>query len=130
MAGGINTYVYALSNPISNSDSTGLNTGLFIACEVANAAYTINSAINTLKKFSEGRELLMDQLERVDKEISECPSEDIERFGELNKIRNDLVEAITEDLGRSISPETMMSMRDVGAGVIRAGACGLLLLIP
>lgn len=73
--------------------------------------------------------LIKDQLNRVNKEISECPSGDASRRAGLDEIRNNLVGQLSDAI-KAGSPSPLAGMEDIGWGMVGAGACGLLLLAP
>jgi len=117
------------NNRIYNIDPFGLAVGSFLICESINAGYSVNSFRNTLKDLNESTELLNDMLSRVNKEIEQCPKDDIRRLSGLQELRRELSIAVTEaTLSNSIG--NSISLIDISAGTIRAGVCGLSLLIP
>ena len=115
-----------MNNPVNFVDPSGLKGVSFLVCETINAAYSVNSLNDTLDQLTESTELLRDQLDRVNNEIAQCPSSNISRLEGLNDIRNDLIGA----LGDNFAAGTPMSLGDLGPGIMRAGACAILLVIP
>lgn len=98
----------------------------FLLCEAINGGITVHSVNQTYSELTESTELLRDQLMRINDEISRCPTEDTRRLDGLFRIRADLVGALAEVTAEN----TPMSMGDLGPGMIGAGVCGLLLLVP
>ncbi|MCA1805464.1 MAG: RHS repeat-associated core domain-containing protein [Xanthomonadaceae bacterium] len=122
--GDTNLYGYVLNDPVSYIDITGLGPISFWACTSFNAGFTLGSIYTSADDFA-SNDMLYDALDRVNHEISICPANDVKRYAELNKIKNDLIKELPgsiEGISRDHNSYTA-----VPTAAIMQGLCAVLL---
>jgi RHS repeat-associated protein len=125
--GDANLYAYVGNNPVSNTDPSGYGPVTGGVCAAFVAGYTVGSFLYTMENL-DSTSPLQDQLIRVNKKIGECPAEDTRRLHELDKIRKDLVKALSESVGKAAASNN--GLQDVGTAMAVEGICGFLLRAP
>ncbi|WP_303900980.1 RHS repeat domain-containing protein [Thiohalomonas denitrificans] len=73
-------YGYLNGDPLNRIDSDGFGPVLGGACMAGDAAYQTYSFRETMKSLTESTDLIRDQLNRIDDEISNCPNGDTKRL--------------------------------------------------
>ena len=73
---------------------------------------------------------LIDALERVNKEITECPSENTDRLDKLIEMRNDLISSLAETIRNIAQQNNKLGLGDVATGMVVEGVCATTLFMP
>ena len=104
--GGLNTYGYAVQNPVSYTDPTGHGPLSAAFCETFVLTQSIRSFFETVSDVVDGDALILGQLARVEREQQECDTgtaEGVKRWDALESIRRDLNRALIAGQGGSAS---------------------------
>ncbi len=113
--------------------------GSFAVCQGVNAAYTLYSTVSSFSTPSKDTEMAREQLDRVNKRIKEineknknqCSSQsDKDKLMKLEELKNKIMREILKKMENNTREIVMMSLENIGTGMIGVGACGAALLIP
>jgi RHS repeat-associated protein len=131
LAGGLNTYSYAVSNPLHATDPSGLGPVAFGVCTAVNAILTVRSVLTISSDArNQESELLQNQIAHIDREIRACDSSDNKKLAELYKVRKDLVRGLPREAANVASSNlgNQSTVAAAKAAFFEAGC--MLLLLP
>ena len=126
--GGVNSYGYVVNSPLLGRDPRGELFGAFVACEVANVAFSAFDITTDFLALEQNRQI--NEIDLINDENADIAIEDID---------SDFIsrELIKEDIQREVfsnvleNTNTFESLKSAGQeAAIRAGLCGAALLLP
>lgn len=128
LEGGLNTYVYALGNPVTNADPLGLGPVAFGLCTLANIGYQAYSYHQSLKV--DGMDEMVQRLNKVSKEIRDCPLDDNEQYERLSAERDRIGQEILDATKAHAQSNAAYTLSDIAGGLAWQVGCTALLLAP
>lgn len=130
LKGGLNTYGYALQNPVRYIDPRGLEVPTALACSAFFAGYNAGGWLQASPRdaFLESYERLNQQLADLDNEISQC--DDVNRQAHLEKIRKEHIEGMLDLIGAEYGDMAGMTPSGLGSLAAQGALCAVLLLVP
>lgn len=134
LAGGVNAYLYANSDPIGSYDPSGLAAISWALCTLALSAYDAYSALsgptNVLNATSNERQALADANGRI--KSKKCKSDSLDELAKQDEARRELIRSmvnpVAEEAANSIPANPASLIVDIAINAVQCSP--LLVLTP
>jgi RHS repeat-associated protein len=130
LRGKLNTYGYALQNPLTSIDPRGLEAATVLACSAFFAGYNAGGwlQVSPRDEFMESYDRLNQQLDDINNEMSQC--DDFKRQAQLERIRKEHIDGMLDLIGSEYGDMGGMTASGLGSLGAQAAICAVLVLVP
>jgi hypothetical protein len=102
----------------------------FAVCTALNGSYQAFKYWQASKDLKDNSAWIESQLVRINEEIAQCPSNNPDRYQELDKMRRDLAKRLADANKKTVLSENKIGLGDVGEASAIEGFCGILRVLP